>query len=405
MSRQTSKKSYCFPTNVPQNSIGTSNDKMSLKVVIRKDHLRADGTHALYLQIFLNKQRKRLPLNIFVALKDFDESKQRVRKRCANATDINILIEKCISELQAIELSYRLASRPLNMSAILVEYGNPSSDIDFLRFYEIELEKEKLVVANSTYVQQRAVLRKLKRWRGTIFFHEITEQLIEEMTSYFQRVEKNKHNTISTLTKNFKKYLARANKQGIYSPVHYSEVKHRQMRGTINFLTAEEVNRIYQYYKSPFINESHKIAASKFLFSCFTGIRISDIMDLDESKIQLNILKFTAVKTKKIQNIRLNKTAKELIDDGYIFYGMSKQKIREHVKGIAYVADIKKHVNYHMSRHSFATNFLMQGGRVEVLQKLLGHATLNQTMIYVHVVDEVLNEQILLLDNLIGPTE
>lgn len=46
---------------------------------------------------------------------------------------------------------------------------------------------------------------------------------------------------------------------------------------------------------------------------------------------------------------------------------------------------------------SFATRFLRHGGRIEVLQKLLGHADITTTMIYVHVDTERMRTEINLL--------
>lgn len=40
----------------------------------------------------------------------------------------------------------------------------------------------------------------------------------------------------------------------------------------------------------------------------------------------------------------------------------------------------KKRLNPHIFRHSFARNFLRAGGRLEVLQKILGHANINTTI-------------------------
>ena len=404
MTDKISKNPYCFPNNFPQNSIGKFTNKITFKVIVKKDYTRVDGTNALYVQLFLNKEMKRIPLQIFVPMNDFDEKKQRVKKRNKGYADFNLLIEKTLADLNEIEVAYRLSKRVLTMQLLLDEFENPSASIDFIKFYEIELEKEKLVLADSSYVQQRSVVRKLKRYQERILFHEITAEFIDQVIYYFKTKEKNSHNTISTLTKNLKKYLARANKAGIWTPIYHTEVPHRQMRGTINFLTGEEINSIYQYYKSPFIQEPHKVASAKFLFSCFTGLRISDINELNQNKIVNNetLLTFQAVKTKQIQQIKLNNIAKELVLDGYIFVELSKEKLRKRVQEISVIVGIKKHVNYHMSRHSFATNFLMQGGRVEVLQKLLGHTSLEMTMKYVHVVQDVMNDQIMYLDNIIA---
>ena len=42
-------------------------------------------------------------------------------------------------------------------------------------------------------------------------------------------------------------------------------------------------------------------------------------------------------------------------------------------------------LTFHDLRHHFASWFIMRGGRLEVLQQILGHATLAMTMRYAHL--------------------
>jgi site-specific recombinase XerD len=44
-----------------------------------------------------------------------------------------------------------------------------------------------------------------------------------------------------------------------------------------------------------------------------------------------------------------------------------------------------KRITFHCARHTFATNFLRFDGRIEVLQKIMGHSKIETTMIYVHM--------------------
>ena len=46
----------------------------------------------------------------------------------------------------------------------------------------------------------------------------------------------------------------------------------------------------------------------------------------------------------------------------------------------------------HALRHSFASHFMMNGGNIIALQRILGHASLTMTMRYAHLAPEHLQE-------------
>ncbi|ABE49582.1 tyrosine-type recombinase/integrase [Methylobacillus flagellatus] len=46
----------------------------------------------------------------------------------------------------------------------------------------------------------------------------------------------------------------------------------------------------------------------------------------------------------------------------------------------------------HVLRHTFASHFMMNGGNILVLQRLLGHSTLTMTMRYAHMAPDHLQE-------------
>lgn len=50
----------------------------------------------------------------------------------------------------------------------------------------------------------------------------------------------------------------------------------------------------------------------------------------------------------------------------------------------------------HVLRRTFASHFVMNGGNIITLQKILGHSSITQTMVYAHLAPEYLNEVITL---------
>lgn len=54
--------------------------------------------------------------------------------------------------------------------------------------------------------------------------------------------------------------------------------------------------------------------------------------------------------------------------------------------------DLPKGQATHVLRHTFASHFMMNGGNILTLQKILGHATILQTMVYAHLAPDYLNE-------------
>ena len=45
---------------------------------------------------------------------------------------------------------------------------------------------------------------------------------------------------------------------------------------------------------------------------------------------------------------------------------------------------------WHLLRHTFASHFVMNGGNILALQKILGHSDVKMTMIYAHLAPDFL---------------
>lgn len=57
--------------------------------------------------------------------------------------------------------------------------------------------------------------------------------------------------------------------------------------------------------------------------------------------------------------------------------------------------DLPKGQAAHVLRHSFASHFVMNGGDILSLQKVLGHSTINMTMRYAHLSKDHLSKAVM----------
>jgi len=80
---------------------------------------------------------------------------------------------------------------------------------------------------------------------------------------------------------------------------------------------------------------------------------------------------------------QLEKTQDSFVFETYQGNQYTGWALRKLVKVLAERADIRKRVYPHLLRHSLATNLLKRGANLVLIQRQLGHAWIDSTMIYV----------------------
>lgn len=138
-----------------------------------------------------------------------------------------------------------------------------------------------------------------------------------------------------------------------------------------------------------------------------SGIRLSELISLNRGQIDNRCftvigkgrkprLCFIDERTERLMNMYLcsrKDNADALIVSFENKARMTATNIQLLVRNSARRAGITKKVTPHTLRHSFATNFLRNNGNMRYLSAMLGHASLDTTMIYAHVVDNDLQDQ------------
>lgn len=144
----------------------------------------------------------------------------------------------------------------------------------------------------------------------------------------------------------------------------------------------------------------NKTVKNAFLFSCFSGLRISDIRGLKWGDIYYDngIMKVKTImqKTKELIYLKVTDEAQKWLpqrgnaqDNDLIFtFVKGASKVTKALNKWLEAAGIKKHITFHCARHTFATNALTIGADIATVSKLLGHRDISTTQIYAKIVDK-----------------
>jgi len=126
-----------------------------------------------------------------------------------------------------------------------------------------------------------------------------------------------------------------------------------------------------------------------------TGARWSEAESLSRSQVSPNKISFFKTKGGKNRSVPIPKWLyNELREKQGIMFKPCYQYFKKMLAttSIQLVEGQKTHV----LRHTFASHFMMNGGNILVLQRILGHANIRETMKYAHFAPEHLEEAITL---------
>jgi site-specific recombinase XerD len=261
----------------------------------------------------------------------------------------------------------------------------------------LRYEKEYLVIKGVDKQQifhYRALGRYWCEIIGDMELKDITLQEISEFRSKFQTYDRHRctntvHNYICNIRMLFKYWRLRGEEVMDYTIIPAP----RKDPVIPPFLTAEEVDKMIL---------STDIIRTKFIISLLyaSGIRVSELVQLNRNTIKDRT--FTVIGKGKKPRICFIDARTELYMEKYLSTRKdrlealirtkdgtraSASTIQMIIRNACEKAGIEKKVSPHTLRHSFATNYVSNGGNIRHLADLLGHESLNTTAHYTHIVN------------------
>ena len=202
----------------------------------------------------------------------------------------------------------------------------------------------------------------------------------------------------------FSRYIRESGKSG----VGFTLERLTDSRDPPAWLTRAEIRRLYAATKDDVLGLRDRAMLSVF-YGC--GLRLQEGASLDLSDL-LHDRKMLYVRRGKGYKERYVPIAEKSYADLVAYIGearpqllqipcntlfidankgrpITKQSLYLRIKGLVRKAGIPKKVGAHTLRHSIATHLLQSGMTLERIKDFLGHAALDSTQIYTHLINEL----------------
>jgi integrase len=161
----------------------------------------------------------------------------------------------------------------------------------------------------------------------------------------------------------------------------------------LSYLTLEQIKVLIDELQRG--KNKHSVLITKVCLA--TGARWGEAESLRISQIKNGAIQFVQTKSSKTRSVPITKTLedelnahhKEHGNEGHLFT-TAWAAFREGIERAELI--LPEGQMTHVLRHSFASHFMMNGGNILALQKVLGHHSLTMTMRYAHLSPDHLAE-------------
>lgn len=365
-----------------------------------------NGNVALYIYAYANGRKQQQGTGVVLkpegSLETKNENKEKIRLQGIRVDELNARLER---EGVGFVPMKKQKEKPLT----LVGYGEKllaDDDLSKGRRYELT-----------------ACLRRIKEYEGNreTLLTNINEDWVRGFLAYLRSARSNRHknmqaphlqeNTVLAMFTQLVIILNSAVRERLigYNPaagIERKEKPHYQGDRRV-YLTQDEVERLTE---TPYPCDGWDVDKA-FLFSCFTGLRFSDLKSLTTNNIERDgddiYVVFRAQKTGKAQRLKVGAMALRYLPMGresgkLLFVLPSNAVANQKLSRWVAAAGISKKVSFHVARHTAATLLLSAGCSLETVAYQLGHSNLATTQIYAKITDKAQAAAMDTLDRLFG---
>lgn len=359
----------------------------------------ADGNKSIYLDIYKDGRRKYefLKLYIIPEKTPFDKQQNKATMDAANAIKARRIIE-LTNDAAGIKSKKDVFDKMLLS--------------ELMQIYADERARKGQSLARTSVI--RATALHLEDYKPKARLKDIDLDFCKGFAEYIGKAtvlggKKIRQSSANSYFLTFNSAINMAVRRGFMenNPILKMEPddKPRRNKTQRDFLTLDELKKMIA-------TPAKEIVKLPFLFSCFTGLRYSDIVNLQWGNIVEDggILKVQTITEKTQTPVFIPIPNAETIlpqrgtarNTDFVFRTLSNSNTNRNIRNWADTAGIDgKLITFHTARHTYATLLLTEGADLYTVSKLLGHSTIKTTQIYAEIIDKKKEKAANLLQGLI----
>jgi integrase/recombinase XerD len=380
----------------------------SVRASIRNDKKKVDGSCPIYFFVRVGPHVTKIPTGKSIQTKDWDDNKQCPKVSTKIGSLLNMFLTNKINGFNEFTLKQEAMGRNIT-TTIATSFFKETHEINFFKFWEEQVDLWSHIKEPNTLKSYRSALNIVKEFNPKLNFGDLTPKLIEQFDQYLTVKRGNSIGGRFTKHKCFKSIMNQAIMKGHMQENAYRFFKIKSVEGHRKFLTIDEVKTIMSFD----LQKEHLLKIrDMFLFSCFTGLRFSDLIRLKIGDVktdkEMPRLEINVKKTDRLLMIPLNQNALKLISsyvnidsthkEKLIFPSISNAAMNRELKDLIKLVGIEKTISFHCSRHTFACNHVEMKTSILHLKEMMGHKDLRHTQIYAKCLEVDLFSSIKALD-------
>lgn len=359
----------------------------------RRNKTNKDGLAEVSIYVYLHGKKKYYPTQIFIDPEQWNHKKNKVSDQHSNWKQVDYRITQIINEADAFQLKI-LQQRDVTFEDFDFHFQVTKKSPDsFIQFCEDFTSQDRRVTTGTTRVRKQTINILKACFPSDWFFQSLTYENIQKLDNFMKGMGL-QDSTIAKHHNRVKMFILHAINRDIIEKSPYRNFKIKiPPPSQKNILWYDDLERIEALSYPP--DHSLELARLKFLFCCYTGLRVSDSRAVTHRHIRNGKLMLTAQKTLRPVVVPLdlfeNKAAaildiaRQRYTTPTIFPPIADQYYNDLLKVITVDAQVPFPITSHVARHTFCTLVAHKTQSPFKVMEYTGITKVDTAMIYINL--------------------